>query len=734
MTTHGKTTRSTTYKSPSQVSTPTTTTTTITIATVSFSHKYQATHTHFSPPSNSRRQRLFRVLPAFGFPSSSLMNLRVLISLSHSTMAALAGARRWVPQAFLLVGVLMVASASAGNFYQKVDVTWGDGRGQIHNNGELLTLSLDRYSGSGFQSKNQYLFCKIDMQLKLVPGNSAGTVTTYYLSSQGNAHDEIDFEFLGNLSGDPYTVHTNVFVQGKGNREQQFKLWFDPTSDFHTYSILWNPQHIIFYVDGIPIRDFKNHEANGVPFPTYQPMRIYSSLWDADDWATRGGLVKTDWTQAPFVASYRNYSDDLSCVWASGASTCASPPAWMYQQLDYAGQGAMKWVQQNYMIYNYCTDLNRFPQGLPPDSWEKENAHLVKLIAAIFTPEPCILNGKDLSLRMSSRDCQKHPQDMLWLLQSLLLVGVLMGTTASAANFYQEIDITWGGGRGQILENGQLLTLSLDRSSGSGFQSKKEYLFGKIDMQLKLVPGNSAGTDTTESEAPPSTRLCLRCANSGSSAVPLRCVGFFHHRAAACPVIFSKLSSQGSTHDEIDFEFLGNLSGEPYTLHTNMFTEGKGDREQQFKLWYDPTADFHTYSVLWNPLNVIFSVDGVPIRVFKNHETDGIPYTKNQAMRLYSSIWDAEEWATRGGLVKTDWTQAPFVASYRNFAADACVWSLGVSSCATAASAPPTAWIDEQGAGRRRSARAAGDFFTDFVVVFYVDVLNSFMGDAVLFT
>ncbi|KAM3213425.1 hypothetical protein ACQJBY_066040 [Aegilops geniculata] len=285
--------------------------------------------------------------------------------------------------AVLVLAILLASCAlAAASFDKEFDVTWGDGRGKILNNGQLLTLGLDKISGSGFQSKHEYLYGKIDMQLKLVPGNSAGTVTAYYLSSQGPTHDEIDFEFLGNVTGEPYTLHTNVFTQGQGQREQQFRLWFDPTNDFHTYSILWNPKHIIFMVDDMPIRDFRNLEGKGIAFPKNQPMRLYSSLWNADDWATQGGRVKTDWSHAPFSASYRGFKADACVVTAGGRPRCgasigtyaapgtggsAAAGDWYNQELDLTRQQRMRWVQSNYMIYNYCTDPKRVAMGVPAE-------------------------------------------------------------------------------------------------------------------------------------------------------------------------------------------------------------------------------------------------------------------------------------------------------------------------------------------------------------------------------
>jgi len=277
----------------------------------------------------------------------------------------------------VVVAVVLLRGAAAAPPRKPVDVpfeknyvpTWAKDHIHYLNGGREVQLSLDKSTGTGFQTRGSYLFGHFSMHIKLVGGDSAGTVTAFYLSSQNSEHDEIDFEFLGNRTGEPYILQTNVFSGGKGDREQRIYLWFDPTKDYHSYSVLWNLYMIAFFVDDTPIRVFKNSKDLGVRYPFDQPMKLYSSLWNADDWATRGGREKTDWSKAPFVASYRGFHVD-GCEASAEAKFCATQGArWWdqkeFQDLDGEQYRRLAWVRKEHTIYNYCTDRERYATMSP---------------------------------------------------------------------------------------------------------------------------------------------------------------------------------------------------------------------------------------------------------------------------------------------------------------------------------------------------------------------------------
>ncbi|KAA8519403.1 hypothetical protein F0562_013659 [Nyssa sinensis] len=163
---------------------------------------------------------------------------------------------------------------------------------------------------------------------------------------------------------------------------------------------------------------------------------------------------------------------------------------------------------------------------------------------------------------------------------------------------------------------------------GSGIQSKLSYSSGFFHLRIKL-PGKDSGGVVTA---------------------------------------FYMTSHKG---DELDFEFLGNREGKPYILQTNVFVNGQGSKEQRIHLWFDPTADFHTYRILWNTHQIVFFVNKTPIWVFKNKRQIGVGYSM-QPMHIGASVWDGDSWATDGGQTKINWTHAPFKAHFRSFGIDGC--------------------------------------------------------------
>ncbi|RLN05402.1 hypothetical protein C2845_PM13G07290 [Panicum miliaceum] len=220
-------------------------------------------------------------------------------------------------------------------------------------------------------SKDTYLYGRFDIDIMLVANNSAGTVATFCLMPDGEVpwayHDEIDLEFLGNATGEPYTLHTNIFVNDAGGREQQFQLWFDP---HHRLPHLLHRVEPQAHHNPGGRHAYPRVQEPRVPrraFPTWQRMRLQGTLWNADEWATQGGRVKTDWTQAPFYAYYRNLRV-TPCAPSPGVAWCGDEPpesAWFERRLDKA---ALKEAQEKHMIYDYCVDEKRFKdKGFPEE-------------------------------------------------------------------------------------------------------------------------------------------------------------------------------------------------------------------------------------------------------------------------------------------------------------------------------------------------------------------------------
>ena len=165
-------------------------------------------------------------------------------------------------------------------------------------------------------------------------------------------------------------------------RCQHFRQQFVQASHKANGSKIFNIDSInlLGYVDSIPIRVFRNYENEGIAYPNKQGMRVYSSLWNADNWATRGGLEKINWTCSPFVAKFSQFRP-RACLWQGSASIsqCASNTTaanWYtspgYKQLSSAKFGQLNWVRDNFMIYDYCKDTKRFNGQLPPECFKQQ--------------------------------------------------------------------------------------------------------------------------------------------------------------------------------------------------------------------------------------------------------------------------------------------------------------------------------------------------------------------------
>ncbi|KAK1993419.1 family 16 glycosyl hydrolase [Colletotrichum falcatum] len=210
-------------------------------------------------------------------------------------------------------------------------------------------------------SKDYLFFGKVEVELQAAPGR--GIVTSIVL--QSDALDEIDWEFVG---ADQTHVQTNFYALGINDytRARYYEVPFNPMTSFHTYTIEWTKESIVFSIDGDVYRTATPAEGN---YPQ-TPMQLKLGTWVGGkgtaqgtiDWA--GGLA--EWEKGPFAGYYRSLK-----VWDYAGGDKAGAKQYEYskgsdgtwQSIQIVGAGAADKIMPGDVAYNGGKDSKPNDKG-----------------------------------------------------------------------------------------------------------------------------------------------------------------------------------------------------------------------------------------------------------------------------------------------------------------------------------------------------------------------------------
>nr|POE48147.1 putative extracellular glycosidase [Quercus suber] len=180
-------------------------------------------------------------------------------------------------------------------------------------------------------SKWYIMFGKYEVVMKAAPG--AGIVSSAVL--QSDDLDEIDWEWLGSQSGQ---VQSNYFGKGQTTTYDRAAVHAvnNAQSDFHTYTIEWTAEQIVWSIDGTTVRVLSSSDASG-QYPQ-TPMQLKLGAWSGGDPSNSPGTIQwaqgpTQYSQGPFTMVVKSLSvvdystgtaytyGDQSGAWTSIEST-----------------------------------------------------------------------------------------------------------------------------------------------------------------------------------------------------------------------------------------------------------------------------------------------------------------------------------------------------------------------------------------------------------------------------
>lgn len=149
-----------------------------------------------------------------------------------------------------------------------------------------LTLSIKkRFDNPSFKSSFYIMFGKVEVVMQAAEGQ--GIVSSFYL--QSDDLDEIDIELLG---GDDTQFQSNFFVKGNTatyDRGEFHTVSPNPLENFHTYTIDWSKDSLLWSLDGKTVRTVLPSNPQGYP---QSPMYIMGGIWAGGDASNDPGTIE----------------------------------------------------------------------------------------------------------------------------------------------------------------------------------------------------------------------------------------------------------------------------------------------------------------------------------------------------------------------------------------------------------------------------------------------------------
>lgn len=180
------------------------------------------------------------------------------------------------------------------------------GRPKYDSSGVSFTVAAQG-DAPQLMSAFHIMFGRVSVTMKAAPGQ--GIVSSVVLQSA--TLDEIDFEWLGT---DDAQVQTNYF--GKGIVTTYNRGQFNPAknnqAEFHTYTIDWTKDRILWAVDNVEVRTLTVDTAEEDQYPQ-TPMQIKFGAWAGGDPRNPPGTIewaggKTNYADGPYTMVVKSIS------------------------------------------------------------------------------------------------------------------------------------------------------------------------------------------------------------------------------------------------------------------------------------------------------------------------------------------------------------------------------------------------------------------------------------------